>query len=392
MDKSTWFNLCFEMMLDYIPENFTVSETTEKFRSVITHIEAISEYLYAAKTNLDDNVAKYFSLAGVGHKEISNYDTALKYYLMSVSIRTQNNNEKALALVYNNIAVVYNIMAEREKAIEYYNKSIDISRKYNEPPMNLAISYNNLANVYLCSYAYNEAFEWNESALALIENHSLTDNPLCVDIYLTKSTIHYVNENFEEALKIDFAALDLLRKHFQEEHSDIGTVYNCIAREYFSLKQYPIALEYYFKAHRIFGKVYGDDDSDTAEVCGSIARTYTLMEEYELALEWYSKALEAQRHSLGDNHPEVMLRHSFMSDIYEKMELYSEAIKHLQVAFNFFVRKKYFVPLYDLCNRIADNYEHICNYSESAKFREMATESKNTAPALKEIEFNGNQL
>ena len=387
MVKTAWFNLCFDMMLDYIPENFTVSQTTGKFRSVLTHIETIGNYLFTAETDLDDNAAKYFSLAGIGHTEISNYSAALDYLYKSVSIRLKNNNEKALALVYNNIAVVYNIMAEREKAIEYYIKAIDISRKYNEPPMNLAIAYNNLANVYLDGYAYDEAFEWNSNASALIENNSLTNNPLSVDIYFTKSTIHYVNENYEEALKIDFEALGLLRKHFEEEHSDIGTAYNCIAREYFSLKQYPAALDYFLKAHKIFVKVYGDDDSDTAEVCGSIARTYTMLEDYNHALEWCSMALETQRKTLGDNHPEVMLRHSFMSDIYEKLESYDEVIKNLKKVFSFFIKKQYYEPINDLCNRISDNYEKIGNYTESTKYRKMAADSKNNAAALREVEF-----
>ena len=70
MIKNFWLDLCFDMMLDYIPDDFYIPETTEKFRSVIAHIDIIGSYLYTVETNLNDNIAKYFSAAGIGHKEI----------------------------------------------------------------------------------------------------------------------------------------------------------------------------------------------------------------------------------------------------------------------------------------------------------------------------------
>ena len=372
MKNNYWFDLCFNMMLEYIPEDFSLAETTGKFRSVITHIDVIGEYLYSDKTELNDDKAKFFSVAGVGHKEISNYNTALDYYFKAVSIRLNNNNEKMLGLVYNNIAVVYNIKAEHEKALEYYFKSLDISRKYNEPPMNLVITHNNIANVYLSNYSYAEAHKWNSRALDLMENALLTNNPLCADVFFTQSTIYYVNEDFAKALKLDFQALDLLREHFQEEHSDIGMAYNCIAREYFSLKEYPAALDYYLKTHRIYAKVYGDEDSDTAEVCGSIARTYSLLGDNNRALEWCLKALQTQEKIFGDEHPEVMLRRSFITDIYENLSMFDEAIKHLSIILNFFIKKNHTEPLKDLCGRIANNFEKLGNLTESKRFRKMA--------------------
>jgi len=375
MRNSYWLDLCFNMLLEYIPEDFSLAEATGKFRSVIAHIDVIGEYFYAVKTELSDDVAKFFSMAGIGHKEISNYNTALYYYSKAESIRLNNNNEKALALVYNNIAVVYNIKAEQEKALEYYFKSLDISRKFNEPPMNLVITYNNITNVYLSNYSYAEANKWNSKALELVESSSLADNPLCADVFFTQSTIYYVNEDFSEALKLDFKALDLLREHFMEEHTDVGMAYNCIAREYFSLKEYPVALDYYLKAYRIYAKVYGDEDSDTAEVCGSIARTYSMLDDNADALKWCLKAMQTQEKIFGDEHPEVMLRHSFITDIYENMGLFNEVIEHLLIIRNFFIKKNHTEPLKDLNGRIADNYEKLGKLAEAKRFRKIAMEA-----------------
>jgi tetratricopeptide (TPR) repeat protein len=134
-------------MLEYIPENYTTAEETKRFREVATHIDDIGRYL-SPETTTDDIVAKFFSMAGIGHKEISNYELALDYYFKSVTIREKNKNEQALGLVYNNIAVVYNIKAMYKSALDYYGKSIVISERLNAPPMDLIIAYNNFAIFY----------------------------------------------------------------------------------------------------------------------------------------------------------------------------------------------------------------------------------------------------
>jgi len=126
-------------MLEYIPEHFTTAEETGRFRSIAEHIDVIGSYLYSDETTNDD-VAKYFSMAGIGHKEISNYETSLNYYFKSVSIRQRNNNEKALGLVYNNIAVLHNIRANYRSALEYSHKAIEISEKFNVLPIDLVVA------------------------------------------------------------------------------------------------------------------------------------------------------------------------------------------------------------------------------------------------------------
>ena len=365
-----WVEICFEAMLEYIPEDFTTAEITERFRSIAAHIESIGGFLYAESTT-NDNVAKFFSMAGIGHKEISNYEIALDYYFKAVSIREKNNNEQALGLVYNNIAVIYNIKAMYKPALEYSHKSIKISEKLNAPKVDLIKAYNNLASIYLQCTAYNDALDWNTKALKIAEDSLLTNEPICADVYLMRSAVHYACEEFEDALKLDFKALGISQNHYPEEHADIGAAYNSIAREYFSLKQYAAALENYLKVEKIYGNVYGEDDSDTAEVYGSIAMTYIKLEEYGHALEWCLKALESQKKVLGAEHPETILRHSILSEIYEHLGVYEEAIIHLIQIRNFYVKNGQAEIVRIVNERISKNYEKLGNHLESSKYRNM---------------------
>ena len=353
-----WVEICFEAMLEYIPEDFTTAEITERFRSIAAHIESIGGFLYAESTT-NDNVAKFFSMAGIGHKEISNYEIALDYYFKAVSIRQKNNNEKALGLVYNNIAVIYNIKAMYKPALEYSHKAIKISEKLKAPKSDLITAYNNLASIYLQCTSYGDAFEWNAKAMKTTENNSLTNEPICAYVHLMKSAIHYAREEFEDALKLDITALKILQNHYPEEHAEIGSAYNSIAREYFSLQQYDTALENYMKAKKIYECVYGEDSSDTAEVYGSIAMTYIKMEKYSHALEWCLKALEIQKKILGVEHPEMILRHSITSEIYESLRAYEEATSHLVQIRKYYLKNGQVEIVKIVDERIADNYERM---------------------------------
>lgn len=374
-DSYNWLRLCFGVMIEYIPERFETAEMTGRFRTVAEHIDVLGGYFNPDETT-DDDVAKYYSMAGIGHKEISSYDISLDYYRKAVAIRERNGNEQSLAVVFNNIAVLHNIKANHILAAEYNIRAIEIAEKYNTPPRELIIAYNNLTSIYMKSYEYDDALEWNAKAVLTLERNGLADAPIAADVHLTKASIHYVREEFKEALILDLKAIDVLKAHYPEEHADIGTAYNSVAREYFSLMKFDMALDYYFKALRIYEAVYGEYDSDTAAVCGNISKTYMAMTNYENALDWCLKTLDIQKETLGEGHPETMLRHSFASEIYEVMELYDEANNHLHILLSYYQNAGVDKIVRIVCERLAGNYERMGNAAETAVYRNMAGESK----------------
>jgi tetratricopeptide (TPR) repeat protein len=366
------------MMTDYIPEFFYTSEDTVKFRSVITHIETIGNYLYSDSTT-DDRIAEYYSAAGVGHKEISNYETALSYYFKAVAIRENNARTGKLGLVYNNIAVVYNHKTKYRLSLEYYFKSLEVAEKHNASTIDLAIIYNNLAITYMKCTAYDEAVEWNTKCLELLANNSITDKPINADALTVKSTLLYLVKQFEEALELDFEALKVLQKAYPdefEEHSDVASVYNHIAREYFSLVNYETALDYYLKAHKIYESIYGENDTDTAETCGSIAITYSKLKEFNHALDWCLKALRAQEAVFGKEHPEVILRYSFVADLYEELGVFDKVIVYMLKALDFLSEQKNDTPVIEtmksVYTRIAVCYEKLDLPDKAVDYREKA--------------------
>lgn len=153
-----WMQVCFNAMIEYIPERFDTANETGRFRTIVEHIDVLGNYFRPSGAT-DDKIAKYYSMVGIEHKEISSYDISLDYYLKAVAIRERNGNEQGLAAIFNNIAVLHNIKANHDVAASYSIKAIEVSEKYNTPPRELIIAYNNLTSIYMKSYDYENALK-----------------------------------------------------------------------------------------------------------------------------------------------------------------------------------------------------------------------------------------
>lgn len=66
---------------------------------------------------------------GVGFYYKSEYDSALKYYLIALKLREEAAVNSLIGSSYNNIAVIYQIKGEMEKAMEFYMRNLKFREK-----------------------------------------------------------------------------------------------------------------------------------------------------------------------------------------------------------------------------------------------------------------------
>lgn len=138
-----------------------VSNTTAKDNKKTNEIDSITNYAFTLRLKYPEQTIKYATTAlnlakklnylngqgnacrviGIGQSYLSKYDKALNKYLEAISYYEQSNNLKGIGKVYNNIGNLYS-SNDYDKALEYYNKSLLIAKKFNTKPDIAALSVN----------------------------------------------------------------------------------------------------------------------------------------------------------------------------------------------------------------------------------------------------------
>lgn len=113
-------------------------------------------FLLAQKANYLAGEGEACRVIGVGYYYLSRYEAALDKYLQAIVFFELNNDYKGSGKVYNNIGNLY-LLNDYDKALEYYNKSLALAKKYN--PDALAGVYLNIGIIQFKKKDYNAALE-----------------------------------------------------------------------------------------------------------------------------------------------------------------------------------------------------------------------------------------
>mgnify|MGYP002384482041 CR=1 FL=1 len=287
------------------------------------------------QTSDQNEKATIFHQFGTINDDQGEYSKALEYYEKSLEIskKTLPANHPNLATSYNNIGSVYCSMGEYSKALEYYEKSLEIRKKTlptNHP--DLATSYNNIGSVYYSMGEYSKALEYYEKSLE-IKNKTLPENhPDLAASYNNIGAVYCSMGEYSKALEYYEKSLEIKNKTLPENHPDLAASYNNIGAVYCSMGEYSKALEYYEKSLEIKNKTLPANHPDLATSYNNIGSVYYSMGEYSKALENYQKSLETRKKTLPENHPDLAASYSNIGVVYDSMGEYPKTLEYLQRA------------------------------------------------------------
>lgn len=186
----------------------------------------------AKRNEFQDQVKFLLNNIASAYAYQANYDKALDYHFQSLVIREAEGDKSEMSVAYNNIGQVYYMLKDFDQALTYFNKSVDLSREIKDD----RDLDKRLINVGLC---YNSLGQHKKAIEVLTEALAICGNP-CSEYVLTQG--HFVLGNsylelgkieeakdeyltsYENAVKADskrFQAESLLQLHrvsFQEEN------------------------------------------------------------------------------------------------------------------------------------------------------------------------------
>jgi serine phosphatase RsbU (regulator of sigma subunit)/Tfp pilus assembly protein PilF len=188
-----------------------------------------------------------------------------------------------LSNAYNNKGYELHNKEDLPKAIEFYNKSLEIEKKINNK-VNLALVYNNLGGIYIQQKAYENAIEFFLKSLAI---------------------------------RIEIG-----------DKKGIGQIYGNLGSTYDVMEQLDKAMHFYEKALETYKTA--DDPMRVALTLNNIGTLFEDKGDFEKAMEYFLKSLEIQKRI--NNERGLCVVWGNISDILIKQKKYVEAKQFAQQA------------------------------------------------------------
>ncbi|CAF1543477.1 unnamed protein product [Didymodactylos carnosus] len=198
-----------------------------------------------------------------------------------------------------------NAMGEHRKAEQYYKMLLDTL-----PPddNDLAIVYNNLGMVYETMRKFDMALEYFERANKLLSTgYNLNQNSLQIaKCYQNIGSAHMEKGDFDLASKTFQKALEIEQNYSLTNDLSIATTYNGLGLLYTEKHDHELAIQYFEKALAVQMNQLPSNHPDFSAVYNNIGSVYSAKKDYKQALNYYRKALEVGLRSLPPDHPDIV--------------------------------------------------------------------------------------
>jgi len=165
----------------------------------------------------------------------------------------------------NHLAGEAEALGKVERAIELYELSKDIDVKlWGENHTKSAPSYHNLAYIYAVNSDYEKALDAHTALIKIREKEG--HNLELVSAYNNFGYFYRDNKKYEEALSYFKKALEICREIFEAYNRNTTICYMNIAETYYVLLEYHQAKKYAEKAYNIRVKVLEKNHEDLEKV------------------------------------------------------------------------------------------------------------------------------
>ncbi|CAF0944847.1 unnamed protein product [Didymodactylos carnosus] len=204
----------------------------------------------------DDNSNRAHCFQGLGcaYFESGNFDLSIVNHQTAIEIFLLIPNNEATIVSYHGIGHAYLRKGDYQKASEYFDKSLEVTKtcSSDENSLAMAITYNNLGLLYTEQNKYNDALSYYSKALAIYQKNLPDDHYEIGMMYCNIGYIYYKQQEYNLALFYYEKELTISLKTFPSTHPDIGNTYLNIGSVYEDLGRYETALCYFNKADIIF--------------------------------------------------------------------------------------------------------------------------------------------
>lgn len=243
------------------------------------------------------NKVAIYNRLGIINKDIGKYNTALDYYKQAeyLYIKSFGEDYSVLSLIYNNMATIYKLKGDNEKALQFYNeafvklKESSLSTKFKN--IELSKIYLNIGIANIDKNDYQDAIYYLSMSKTLKSKYHFEG---LENVYLNLAITY---ENLNEIKKAEIYYLKSIEEWNKKNNTesiyksaDVYIKYSSFLQKWGGKEK---ALEFYNKGHQIYLQNYGLRHPYTSKSFLTLGDYYLQNGDYHTALENYQKSIIA---------------------------------------------------------------------------------------------------
>ena len=282
--------------------------------------------------NDKESEAKCFNLLGITNRKKGEYNKSLSFYFKALPIWEEVGNKRKIAVLLNNIGLIYYYIEKYVDALKYYNASFKISKEINYES-GKSIYYNNCGLVFHNQKQYQKALEYFENSLQIEKKQ---DDKYGITIcYVNIGDIYRALENYSKALDYYNNALQI-RKEVANIYG-ISSVNNSIGELYFLQNNYTKANEYFINSIESSRNI--DAKDLLREAYKQISESYSMQKDYSNAYKYFKLFKEINDSIFSEENNKQILEIQTKYET-EKKEKENEILKEKEEKNNEIIARK----------------------------------------------------
>ncbi|MFC4164632.1 tetratricopeptide repeat protein [Epilithonimonas zeae] len=238
--------------------------------------EKILLKINSEKKEIRETLAKTLGSKGVVYSQQNNYAAALENDFRALKIYEVTKNSLQTSKLYNNIGVIYKSIDDKEKALEYFLKANQTSKKIN--PETFAASASNIGLIYLFQNKLDQAKKYfDESLKSYLEN----ENPRGLGELYNSYSQYYIRKNQKQEAKNSLQKAEEIFLSVEDKFG-LSDTYMFLAKIYFDEDNLDKSLQFSNKSLELAKELNLTEARMNAEKL--LSQIYDQKEDQKLAL------------------------------------------------------------------------------------------------------------
>ncbi len=262
-----------------------------------------AEILFKSNRDLV-NLMHCYNCYAIIYNNMKSYDKAIEFFDKAVNLLDEDDLNRYI--LYSNIGTCYQSCYNFEMALDYMIRAYDVTYGLiDDNDFHRATVYSNLGDAYLDVGNYTRSKEYLGEALYIYEKQG--EDSIALSSHL--SAMGYITilcEEYEKSIEYNLRALDIRLKIDGEMSPLTARSYAYLGRCYAHTNRLEEAQELLFKALDIRKSIHGDRvEPDVAASYFSIGEMLIIKGEYEQASHYLLESIAMFTQCFDDQHPQV---------------------------------------------------------------------------------------